>query len=264
MVKLPSPIRFGIAPRRAAGRIGILVALTLAIVVSGLGLVERAAARQQTSPLDDPSSFSATIDNPMFPLSRFGYREYKGYSYDLTTGELIETRVEETLLPETREVARVDVAVIEVREYEDGELVELTLDFFTQHADGTVYYMGEEVSDYEDGDVTGHSGEWLAGEGENQPGVSMPARAELGQTYQQEIAPGVAEDYTTVVALDQPIATVAGTFSGCMRTEDVNPLDDSTEYKYYCPEVGFVREESGAKFLDLVRYDPVPAATPVT
>lgn len=241
---------------------GMIVIATLVSAPAGTGLAESAAARQQASPLDDPSSFSATIDNPMFPLSLFGYREYKGYAYDLTTGELVETRVEETLVPETREVAGAEVAVIEVREYEEGELVELTLDFYTQGADGAVWYMGEEVTDYEGSDVTGHAGEWLAGEGGTQPGVYMPAKPELGQTYQQENAPGVAEDYTTVVAVDQPIATAAGTFSGCLRTEDVNPLDDSTEYKYYCPDVGFVREESGEKFLDLVRSDPAPAATP--
>lgn len=251
-------------PCRSSIWSGTIVVAALISALSGSGLGERAAARQQASPLDDPSSFGATIDNPMFPLSLFGDREYRGYSYDLTSGEAVETRVEEKLLPETREIAGAEVAVVEVREFEDGELVELTLDFYTQGADGTVWYMGEEVSDYEGGKVTGHPGEWLAGEGGAEPGVYMPAAPELGQNYQQENAPGVAEDTTTVVALDQPIATAAGTFSGCMRTEDVNPLDGSTEWKYYCPDVGFVREESGEKFLDLVRYGPAPAATPAS
>jgi hypothetical protein len=58
-----------------------------------------------------------------------------------------------------------------------------------------------------------------------------------------------------VIEVDQSVTTAAGTFSGCIKTEDFNPLDNLTEFKYYCPGVGFVREETPpAGHLDLVSY----------
>ena len=149
-------------------------------------------------------------------------------------------------------------------EYADGELTEHTLDYYAQHADGTVYYLGEDVDVYEDGQLVGHEGAWKAGEGENQAGVFMPATPEVGMVFEQERAPGIAEDRSTVLEVDVAITVAAGSFDGCMRTEDVNPLDDATEWKVYCPDVGIVREENDEGALDLVEFAAVaPAATPV-
>ena len=48
--------------------------------------------------------------------------------------------------------------------------------------------------------------------------------------------------------------TPAGSFSDCMKTHDEDPRSGATEFKYYCPGVGLVREESGENHVDLVRY----------
>jgi hypothetical protein len=144
------------------------------------------------------------------------------------------------------------VLVLEEKDYENGELVESTLDYFAQHKDGSVWYFGERVDEYEHGQVVGHEGQWLAGEGDNQPGVYMPAEPKVGDEFAQEQAPGVAEDQSKVVATDQTVTVPAGTFSGCLKTEDFSPLDGATEHKYYCPGVGLVREEPPEGFLDLI------------
>ncbi len=112
------------------------------------------------------------------------------------------------------------------------------------------------------GELVSHEGAWRAGEGENQPGVFMPAKAQEGQTIEQERAPGVAEDRSTVIGVGQAIAVRAGSFAGCIRTEDVNPLDNTTEFKLYCLGVGIVREESTDGALDLIRFGGGSAATP--
>jgi hypothetical protein len=179
---------------------------------------------------------------------------YEGEERDPETGEVVKTRVEENVMAETDTLAGVDVSVLEVKEYEDGELTESTLDYFAQHRDGSVYYFGERVDEYEEGKVVGHKGQWLAGEGRNQPGVFMPAQPALGQTFEQEKAPGVAEDRSKIVAEDQAVSTPAGSFSGCIKTEDFNPLDKTTEFKYYCPGVGLVREEFTGGHVDLISY----------
>ncbi len=82
----------------------------------------------------------------------------------------------------------------------------------------------------------------------------MPAKPSVGDVFEQERAPGVAEDRSTVVALGVAVTTPAGTFSGCIKTKDFAPLDQLTEFKYYCPRVGLVREDLQHGRVVLVRY----------
>ena len=205
-------------------------------------------------PSIDPADFQAEVDNPFFPLASLGPKVFEGEERDPETGEVIETRLESTVLPDTDVVAGVEVTVVEEKDYEDGELIESTLDYYAQHRDGSVYYFGERVDDYEGGEVVGHKGTWLAGEGENRPGIYMPARPEVGQKFEQEKAPGIAEDRSEIVAVEQEVTTPAGTFTGCIKTEDFAPLDNATEFKYYCADVGLVLEEPLGGHLDLISY----------
>jgi hypothetical protein len=187
------------------------------------------------------------------PLTSVTSKVFEGEETD--EGETFTLRVEEAVQPEPIVVGGFEVTVIEVHEYEDDELVERTLDYYAQGPDGVVYYVGEDVDDYEDGEVTGHSGAWLAGENGILPGIFLLVDPEVGDVFEQERAPGIAEDKSTVVALDVEITVPAGTFTGCMETEDVDPLGDSIEHKFYCPGVGLVREESEAGHLDLISYE---------
>jgi hypothetical protein len=186
----------------------------------------------------------------------------EGEEADPETGDPIQTRVELAVLPETTTVAGVEVTVAEVKEYEDDELVERTLDYYAQDADGTVYYLGEHVDMYEEGTVVGHQGTWLAGEGENQPGIYMPADPDVGQVFEQERAPGVAEDRSTVLAVEQTIVTPAGELSGCLHVEDLAPIEGGTGEKYYCPGVGIAREAFEGGSLDLVAFESTAPSTP--
>ena len=229
--------------------LGVALVVALLSACGGGG-----GAAQDKAPVINPADFQARVDNPLFPLSLFGLRVFEGQEADPESGETIKTRLESRVLPTTEVVAGVEVLVLEEKEYENGELVERTLDFFAQHIDGTVYYFGERVDDYEDGKVVSHKGQWLAGQGKNQPGVFMPANPRPGQMFEQEIAPGIAEDESTVVALDATLTTRAGSFSGCLKTEDFDPIGDSTEFKFYCPGVGFVREEGENKYLEVTSY----------
>jgi hypothetical protein len=143
---------------------------------------------------------------------------------------------------------------MDVREYESGDLVEHTFDFYAQRKDGSVWYFGEPVDDYRGGQVSGHGGQWLAGEANARPGLFMPASPKVGQTFQQERAPDVAEDRSQVMKTGLSVTTPAGSFSKCIKTKDVAPLDDVTEYKYYCPGSGLVREDVPQGRVQLVSY----------
>jgi hypothetical protein len=234
----------------------IVVALLL-VVLGG-----SAALAQQATPAVDPSSFSTNVTNPYFPLPPGAVRIYEGEETDPDTGETHHFRIEETVLTDASEVMGIPVVVLQVREFEDGELIEETRDYHAQHADGSVWYFGEDVDNIEDGAVVNHDGSWLAGEGENQPSLFMPADPQPFDTILQEQAPGLAEDISTVVQTDLTVNVAAGEFTGCIWTVDVNPLEAASEFKNYCPGPGLVREENAAGVTELVSITLPKAATP--
>jgi hypothetical protein len=209
---------------------------------------EETEASGGAAPALDPARFSAEVDNPLVPLTSVRTRVLEG------TEDEAEVRSESRVIDRPGRVSGVPVTVVDVREFEDGELVEHTRDYYALGDDGGVRYMGEAVDDIEDGKVVGHEGEWLAGKGDARPGVFMPADPRVGDQFEQERAPGVAEDESEVVAVGLTVTTPAGHFDDCIKTKDFAPLDKNTEFKFYCAGVGLVREQFAEGSMDLVRY----------
>ena len=190
----------------------------------------------------DPStadfSDSLTIDNVFFPLEVGTKLTLQGED----DGETI--RVEITVLDETEDVDGVTTRVVEEREWEDGELVEVSRNFFAQESGGTVCYFGEEVMDYESGSPVPAADAWRADEGDNRPGIMMPANPQEGNTFYQEYAPDVAEDMGTVVALGEPITVLGNTYNDTVTMEDCNPLEGAEkDEKVYVKDIGLVVDD---------------------
>jgi hypothetical protein len=225
----------------------------LASACGGNGDSRGEPGRVANPPLD-AARFSAKVDHPLVPLGSVQLKVFEGNERDTETGKQVKTRIESHVLERAGRVAGVPVAVLEVKEYEDGEFVERTLDYYARREDGSVWYLGERVDNYKDGKVESHEGQWLAGQDDARPGLFMPARPKVGQTFEQERAPGVAEDRSTVVAVDLDVTTSAGTFRDCVKTKDIAPGSDVIEFKHYCPGVGLVREEFPGGRVELVRY----------
>jgi hypothetical protein len=220
----------------------ILAAAGVAAVAHAGGAGGGAAARTaQAPPPLDPAQFSTTVNHPLFPASTMRFKSMRGTERG-ENGRLVRVRIETRVLRRTHRVAGVPVLVVQDRDFEGGELVERTLDYFAQDRQGNVWYFGEDVDDLEDGRVVGHEGQWLAGRRGAKPGLFMPAAPAVGQTFEQEQAPGVAEDRSTVLAVGIRMRTRAGTFRGCIKTRDFAPLDRLVETKYYCPRVGLARQ----------------------
>jgi hypothetical protein len=156
-----------------------------------------------------------------------------------------DTKLVVTVLDETRTVDGIVTRVVEEREWEDGELYEVSRNFFAMcEATKDVFYFGEDVDFYEGGKVVRHEGAWLAGTGGNRAGLIMPGTPSLGMRYYQEIAPGVAMDRAEIVSLDATCKTPAGTFPKCMKVKEGTALDvNETEYKYHAPGIGLIRDE---------------------
>jgi hypothetical protein len=233
---------------------GAAVLLVLPFACGGRGDGGAVAIPERRDIGVDGATLSPVVDHPFVAFAQVKRTVHEGVEID--EGEELEIRVESTV-GATRTVAGVEARVVHVLDYEDGELVEDTEDYYAQDAGGVVYYLGESVDEYEDGKLSGHGGAWLAGTDGALAGVFMPAEPEVGDGFEQERAPGVAEDESTVVAVDVTVTVPAGTFDGCLETEDLDPIDGVTERKSYCPGVGLVKEafaEGGT--LELVEYDP--------
>lgn len=136
--------------------------------------------------------------------------------------------------------------VVEEREFEDGEIVEVSRNWFARCIETSdIFYFGEEVDIYEDGELVRHEGAWRAGVDGAQPGIIMPGSFLLGSRYYQEQAPGQAEDRAENVGMGMRVTVPAGTFRGCVAVEETNPLSPGGggDEKVYCPGVGLVIDE---------------------
>jgi len=242
-------------------RIYLMSALTTAVILTIAAVIlapgSSTAGGNGTAPAAlNPADFSTNLTNPLFPLSTLGPKVFEGQDTDPDTGEVVDARLESAVLGKTRKVAGVEVLVLQEDVFANGQLVERALDYFAQHRDGSVYYFGETVDNYENGKVVNHDGSWLAGKNGAEPGIVMPAHPFVGQTFNQENAPGVAQDQSKVVALNERVRTPAGRFTGCAKLEDTNPLESppTSEFKWYCPSVGLVRDVDAEGFIELVSY----------
>ncbi len=220
--------------------LGILIALSLSTLAGCSDKVGGGTGRVDLplsvcEPQNGP--FSLTIDNPYFPLPVGTQYLYQG----VEDGTVIDLTI--TVLNETKVVNGVTTRVMEERELEDDELIEISRNFFAQAPDGTVCYFGEEVDIYEGGQLASHDGAWLAGNG-NRAGILMPGNPEVGMTYQQELATGVAMDRGEIVAVGVPFTAGGITFSDTVLTIDTSPLEPGVQSeKTYARGIGLVFDE---------------------
>jgi hypothetical protein len=183
----------------------------------------------------DPAGggFTTTSTNPYFPMEVGDQWSYEGEEDDVPVSLLI------TVLGQTRLIDGVTTRVIEEREWEDGELLEVSWNYFAQAADGTICYFGEDVDIYEGEDEINHEGAWCADDPDNAPGIFMPADPQPGMKYQMEFAPEVALDSGQIVGTG-PLDVLGVTYSETIRVRESSPLDVGFGYKLFASGFGLV------------------------
>jgi hypothetical protein len=199
-----------------------------------LSAVPHAATTQQHA------GFVTTIDNPYFPLIPGTKFIYKGIS----DGEREIDRVT-VISSYTKTIKGVICTVVLDRVFIEGELTELTHDFYAQDSKGNVWYFGEDTKELENGHITSTEGSFEAGKNGAEGGIIMKANPMVGDSYTQEDAPGVAEDAARVVSGHSRAKTPMGKFDNCLKTEETSALEpDVVEQKYYVKGIGDVKEIS--------------------
>jgi hypothetical protein len=171
--------------------------------------------------------------NPYFPLT-------SGLKIHLTDGH--ETVVF-TVLDETKVVDGVETRVVEEYETKGGVLVEISRNYFAvDKVKGDVYYFGEEVDIYENGQVVSNDGAWLAGVNGAKFGLIMPGRPTVGDKFYLEMAPGAVER-VEIAKIDAMLETPARQFSHVVHAKEYNELDGGTSDKWYAPGIGMVGDD---------------------
>jgi len=178
-----------------------------------------------------PSPLTST--NPYFPI-------VVDYQWTLEGEEDgVPVKLLMTVLDESREVDGIMTRVVEEREWEDDELVEVSWNYFAEAGDGTVCYFGEDVDDIEDDVVFDHEGRWCAEDDPdvNQAGIIMPADPRPGMTFQNEFAPEAgALDQAKIVG-SGPVTVPYGRFTETIRFREFNPEDREKGYKIFAQDL---------------------------
>jgi hypothetical protein len=148
-----------------------------------------------------------------------------------------------TVLKDTKVVDGVETRILEEREVAEGQVVEISRNYYAISKRTTdVFYFGEDSDTYKNGKVVSHEGSWRSGVGGAKFGLMMPGTALLGARYQQEDASKVAMDRAEIVSLSERLKTPAGTFDHCLKTEETSGIERGKEYKLYVAGIGLIQD----------------------
>ena len=217
----------------------LAIAVTLPTLLAGPGTFStHQPGYTHTFMLEECEGFSSTGRNPYFILEP-GYQLIFDGTED---GKHMHLTV--TVLHETQTIDGIETRVVEERETKNGELAEISRNYFALcNRTNSVFYFGEDVDFYENGVIVSHEGAWHAGVKGARAGIVMPGTVFLGARYFQEFAPEVALDRAEIVSLSEVVQTPAGTFEKCLKTRETTPLEPGTEeFKWYAPGIGLVQD----------------------
>ncbi len=194
---------------------------------------------------------SAKITNRYLPIGKFHRCVLAG------TDQGQHLRVVRVLQKRTKpivykgEVVRTAVVRDRVTDVSAGQLIERTIDYFAQDRAGGVHYFGEDVNEYRNGKLVGHSGQWRVGRNTNRPGLLMPAQPKLGSTFYAERIPGVAVEKDRVVATGLTERFGGRTYRQVVKIREhaTTPKPADFEFKTYAPGVGVITEANGGLHL---------------
>jgi hypothetical protein len=206
------------------------------LLLTGLAAVALAAGCADDDETRPPvADLRPEIDNrywPMRPGTRWTYRETD------ETGARLKVVVTATSV--TKRIANGATArVVRDTVSEDGELIEDTFDWYAQDRDGSIWYMGEDTAEFENGKLKTKEGSFEAGVDGAQPGIIMPANPQDGMQYRQEYYKGEAEDNGEILSTDEMAQVPFGQFDNALLTKDTITIEPNVlEYKLYARGVG--------------------------
>ena len=175
-----------------------------------------------------------SINNPLHPTSQVQQTIYGGH----VDGKPFRTEV--SLLPGVKPTVwqgkTINTAIVQYVAYLDGRIHEVAIDWYAQADDGSVWYFGEDVFNYEDGKVADTKGTWAAGD-TTPAAMIVPANPQVGDVYRPENAPGIAFEEVRVAKVDQDVAGPSGNIRGAIEVNELH-MDGTREGKVFAPGYG--------------------------
>jgi hypothetical protein len=218
---------------------------------SGLAKLPLAPDRQRVDLATPPFSHPTEVTNPLFPISKLHSAVLNGR----IDGKPFHT--ETTLLPYTRALEwpaghQIEALVSQYAAFLDGKIQEVALDYYAQADDGSVWYLGEDVFDYnEDGLIAFTTDSWTTGQ-DGPPAMIMPGHPKVGQAFRTENIPGLVFEEVTVKTVGKTVPGPAGPVEGAMVGEELHD-DGMTSDKWFAPGYGefLTRDKDGVEAMAL-------------
>lgn len=191
-------------------------------------------------------TFLPVVQHAYFPLEPGTFRIYEGDK------EGLPRRDEIRVLHGYRVILDVECTQAFQQVYLDGELVEVTTEWFAQDQQGNVWKFGEASFALEEGLFVLDDDSWLAGEEGALPWLFLAADPQVGDVY-VEIRPD-GQDTVVVLSVSESESVPVGQFDNCLQVLE-NPDDpDDQDLIIYGPGVGMLSEEHDDGRIELTAF----------
>jgi hypothetical protein len=222
-----------------------LAALTAVVIGASAAAAAAATAAAGTGhhshyePVLDPADFVTKITNPYFPLPAGRTLIYRGTKDGKTQVDRVHVTGRTRVLEGITATAVTDVST------HGRRLLEQTTDWYAQDKRGNVWYLGERTAAYGPGGRVDHSGSWLAGVHDGEPGIVMEAHPRVPDAYRQEFLAGQAEDTAWIVNRGGMFRLPFGTVRHVLTSLEFTRLEPGViDKKLYAPGLGIVVEQA--------------------
>ncbi len=173
------------------------------------------------------------INNPLFPVK---------LPQVLLTGHIDgePQQVTYSTLPTTRKIKwgdkEIETVVIQYNAYLDRRIIESATDWYAQDDSGAVWYFGEDVYNYVEGEIVDRHGTWLTDK-DGPPALIMPGNPKLGDVFRVENIPGIAFEEITVTDVGAEIDGSFGKIKGVLIGSQLH-MDNTYSDKSFVPGIG--------------------------
>jgi hypothetical protein len=220
-----------------------LLLVCMLAVYAGLSTVQaQMTPGKDYNPEINPADFTPNITNPYFSLPVGKKTVYRSKSEEGTE------RLEILTSGWTYTIMGVETLAYWNRLYLNDVLVEDTRDYLAQNKQtGDVWYFGENVDNYENGNLANHDGTWFAGEGTAKAGIWMIANPRVGDEFVHEFKGSEQYNLTKIVGVNEAITVPAGSYTDCVKTFASAVPEDTTATYYFCQDIGDIALEIDLK-----------------
>jgi hypothetical protein len=204
-------------------------------------------AQEPTLPDFEASHFAHQTPNPYFPLQPTSRHRLDGTSVSDDGATLPFHRIR-TVTGPGPVILGVQTTALLDEEFENGRIIERSVDFHATDDAGNVWYFGEDVTEFtydRDGTLkeTRPGKSWQAGRNDARPGIVISSATMPAAPVFMAHAAGEDEmEYNIGAGNALTVAVPAGTFGDVIRILTQSTTDpDLREYTWWARDVGLIR-----------------------